>query len=248
MFAVACSRRRRVRGLNAGARELSRAELDALTEHASATAPAGLVWAFVQDDGTWRSPTAKFLTDEQRDAISALGRRPGDLLLIVADERRIVADGARRAAARAGAALRPRRDGRQTSSGSSTSRCSSGTSEGRWDRDAPSVHRRRPATSRDPGGCARAPTTSCSTASRSAAGRSVSTAPRSSSRSSTCSASPRGGGGALRLPARRAALRRAAARRDRVRPRPERRRAARRARLDPRRDRVPEDGERSATR
>ena len=57
----------------------------------------------------------------------------------------------------------------------------------------------------------------------------------------------RGGAGALRLPARRAALRRAAARRDRVRPRPHRR-AAGRPRHDPRRDRLPQDGERRATR
>ena len=54
----------------------------------------------------------------------------------------------------------------------------------------------------------------------------------------------RGGGGrALRLPARRAALRRAAARRDRARHRPAGG-AARRARLDPRRDGLPQDGER----
>ena len=55
--------------------------------------------------------------------------------------------------------------------------------------------------------------------------------------------SERGGRRALRLPARRAALRRAAARRHRARHRPHRG-AHRRARLDPRRDRVPEDGER----
>ena len=53
----------------------------------------------------------------------------------------------------------------------------------------------------------------------------------------------RGGAGALRLPARRARVRRAAARRDRVRHRPDRR-AARRSRLDPRRDRLPEDRDR----
>ena len=50
----------------------------------------------------------------------------------------------------------------------------------------------------------------------------------------------RGGRGALRLPARGAALRRAAARRHRLRRRPDRRARARH-RLDPRRDRLPED-------
>ena len=47
--------------LNAGAREVPRKELDALTEHVKRYGAGGLVWAFVQEDGTWRSPTAKFL-------------------------------------------------------------------------------------------------------------------------------------------------------------------------------------------
>ena len=76
-----------IRGLNAGAREVPRSELDALTEHVKRYGAGGLVWAFVQEDGTWRSPTAKFLSDEQRDAVTRkLAGRPGDLLLIVADK------------------------------------------------------------------------------------------------------------------------------------------------------------------
>ncbi len=55
-----------VRGLNAGAREVPRSELDALTELARRFGAGGLVWAFVQEDGAWRSPTAKFLTDAER--------------------------------------------------------------------------------------------------------------------------------------------------------------------------------------
>jgi aspartyl-tRNA synthetase len=52
----------------------------------------GLVWAFVQDDGTWRSPTAKFLTDEQREAVTRkLGGSAGDLLLLVADKPNVAA-------------------------------------------------------------------------------------------------------------------------------------------------------------
>ena len=38
-----------VRGINAGARELPRSELDALTELAKQHGAKGLVWAFVQD-------------------------------------------------------------------------------------------------------------------------------------------------------------------------------------------------------
>ena len=81
-----------VRGLNAGAREVPRSELDALTEHVRRFGAGGLVWAFVQDDGTWRSPTAKFLTDAQRDEVTRrLSGTPGDLLLIVADKEMVAA-------------------------------------------------------------------------------------------------------------------------------------------------------------
>jgi aspartyl-tRNA synthetase len=81
-----------IRGLNAGARELPRSELDALTEHARRYGAGGLVWAFVQPGGGWRSPTAKFLTDEQRAAVTqALAGTPGDLLLIVADAEPVAA-------------------------------------------------------------------------------------------------------------------------------------------------------------
>jgi aspartyl-tRNA synthetase len=81
-----------IRGLNAGAREVPRSELDALTDHVKRYGAAGLVWAFVQDDGTWRSPTAKFLSDEQRDAVTRkLSGRPGDLLLLVADKELVAA-------------------------------------------------------------------------------------------------------------------------------------------------------------
>jgi len=79
-----------IRGINAGARELPRSELDALTEMAKQYGAKGLVWAFVQEDGAdepWRSPIAKFLTGAEIAAITqALGGGPGDVLLIVADQ------------------------------------------------------------------------------------------------------------------------------------------------------------------
>jgi aspartyl-tRNA synthetase len=75
-----------VRGLNAGAREVPRKELDELTEVVKRFGAGGLVWAFVQE-GEWRSPVAKFLSDDERAAIGrALSAQPGDLLLIVADK------------------------------------------------------------------------------------------------------------------------------------------------------------------
>ncbi|HEV7177185.1 MAG TPA: aspartate--tRNA ligase [Solirubrobacteraceae bacterium] len=75
-----------VRGINAGAREMSRADLDALTELAKQHGAKGLVWAFVEPDG-WRSPIAKFLSEQEIAGInSRLDASEGDLLLIVADQ------------------------------------------------------------------------------------------------------------------------------------------------------------------
>ncbi len=74
-----------IRALNAGARELSRAELDGLVASAQELGAKGLVWAFREGDG-WRSPVAKFLSAEEVGAANAaLGAEEGDLLLLVAD-------------------------------------------------------------------------------------------------------------------------------------------------------------------
>jgi aspartyl-tRNA synthetase len=78
-----------VRGLNAGRRELPRSELDGLISRAQELGAKGLVWAFREGDG-WRSPTAKFLSeDELRELNARLGAEEGDLLLLVADQRRV---------------------------------------------------------------------------------------------------------------------------------------------------------------
>jgi aspartyl-tRNA synthetase len=78
-----------VRGLNAGRRELPRSELDGLISRAQGLGAKGLVWAFREGDG-WRSPTAKFLSEEElRGLNERLGAGEGDLLLLVADERRV---------------------------------------------------------------------------------------------------------------------------------------------------------------
>ncbi|MGH2956263.1 MAG: aspartate--tRNA ligase [Solirubrobacterales bacterium] len=74
-----------VRGLNAGSRQLSRAELDGLVDEATELGAKGLVYAVVEADG-WRSPVAKFLSEEEiRAAGEALSASEGDLLLLVAD-------------------------------------------------------------------------------------------------------------------------------------------------------------------
>jgi aspartyl-tRNA synthetase len=75
-----------IRAINAGARELPRAQLDALTERAQRNGAKGLVWAFVEPGGAWRSPIAKFLAPEEMAQINAtLGASEGDVIFAVAD-------------------------------------------------------------------------------------------------------------------------------------------------------------------
>jgi aspartyl-tRNA synthetase len=82
-----------VRAINVGAREVPRKELDELTEVAKRAGAGGLVWAFVQENGSWRSPIAKFLSAEEIAAVTgALGAQPGDLLLAVADKAPVAAN------------------------------------------------------------------------------------------------------------------------------------------------------------
>jgi aspartyl-tRNA synthetase len=74
-----------VRGLNAGRREMSRADLDGLVAEATELGAKGLVWAVVEAGG-WRSPVAKFLSaDEIAAANDELTAGEGDVVLIVAD-------------------------------------------------------------------------------------------------------------------------------------------------------------------
>jgi aspartyl-tRNA synthetase len=83
-----------VRGLNAGPRELSRAELDGLIQFAQGQGAGGLVWAYVGegDEPSWRSPVAKFLSPDELAALTEkLGGAPGDLLLLVADDAGVAA-------------------------------------------------------------------------------------------------------------------------------------------------------------
>ncbi len=75
-----------VLGINAGTRELPRSELDALTEYAKSYGAKGLVWMFVQEDGSLRSPIAKFLSESEIAGIkTALYANVGDVLFVVAD-------------------------------------------------------------------------------------------------------------------------------------------------------------------
>jgi len=70
------------------AAELARSEIDRLESLVRKELGAkGLGWVRVQDDGSWQSPIAKFLSEAERAAIAARsGARPGSVLLFQADE------------------------------------------------------------------------------------------------------------------------------------------------------------------
>ena len=79
-----------VRGLVVpGAGEgVSRKDGDELMAEAQALGAKGLVWAIVQEDGTLRSPVAKFLDGLATD----FGASPGDLITLVADDEQVASD------------------------------------------------------------------------------------------------------------------------------------------------------------
>jgi aspartyl-tRNA synthetase len=82
-----------VRAINAGARELSRSELEGLNEVVQRHGGKAVAWAFVEADGAWRSPIAKFFSPEQlAAATSALEASEGDLLLFAADQPQVAAE------------------------------------------------------------------------------------------------------------------------------------------------------------
>ena len=75
-----------VRGMG----EVSRSTVDSLVDRAKLLGAAGLVWMRVKEEGALEAPVLKFLSDdEQRGIVETLGAEPGDLVLIVAGERRM---------------------------------------------------------------------------------------------------------------------------------------------------------------
>jgi len=69
------------------AEEFGRNKLDALTDKAKKVGAKGLVWLKVGADGSLDSPVVKFLSaSEQSALVTAVAAKPGDLVLIVADE------------------------------------------------------------------------------------------------------------------------------------------------------------------
>jgi aspartyl-tRNA synthetase len=91
-FARAVKRGGVIRGLNIGPAQLSRSARDALVDDAKQAGAGGLVWMVVEEDGSLRSPIAKFLSEAELAGVrSALGVEAGDHLLIVADRAPVAA-------------------------------------------------------------------------------------------------------------------------------------------------------------
>jgi aspartyl-tRNA synthetase len=75
------------------AQALGRRDIDRLGDEAQNWGARGLAWVRVQDDGSWQSPIAKFLSDEVKSAITrAAGLEPGHVILFGADRAAVVHD------------------------------------------------------------------------------------------------------------------------------------------------------------
>ena len=83
-----------VRGINAkGQGSMPRKKIDKLTAFVKDYGAKGLAYIALQEDGTVKSSFAKFMTDEQMDAlVKAMDGEPGDLLLFAADKNKVVWD------------------------------------------------------------------------------------------------------------------------------------------------------------
>ena len=83
-----------VRGINAeGQGGMPRKKIDKLVEFAKGYGAKGLAYIAIAEDGTRKSSVAKFMTDEEMDAlVGAMEGKPGDLLLFAADKNQVVYD------------------------------------------------------------------------------------------------------------------------------------------------------------
>lgn len=81
-----------VRGINAeGQGSMPRKKIDALIEYAKTYGAKGLAYIVINEDGSYKSSFAKFMTEEQMNAlVAAVDGKPGDLLLFAADKTKIV--------------------------------------------------------------------------------------------------------------------------------------------------------------
>ncbi len=83
-----------VRGINAeGQGAMPRKKIDALVEFAKGYGAKGLAYLAIQEDGSFKCSFAKFMTEEELNALcQAMNGKPGDLLLFAADKDKVVFD------------------------------------------------------------------------------------------------------------------------------------------------------------
>ena len=83
-----------VRGINAtGQGQMPRKKIDKLVEFAKGYGAKGLAYIAIAEDGTRKSSFAKFMKEEEMDAlVAAMEGKPGDLLLFAADKNKVVYD------------------------------------------------------------------------------------------------------------------------------------------------------------
>lgn len=83
-----------VRGINAkGQGSMPRKKIDKLVEFAKGYGAKGLAYLAVNEDGTYKSSFAKFMTEEELKAlVEKMEGQPGDLLLFAADKNKVVWD------------------------------------------------------------------------------------------------------------------------------------------------------------
>ena len=83
-----------VRGINAeGQGAMPRKKIDALVDFAKGYGAKGLAYIAIHEDGTMKSSFAKFMTDEEMQAlVEKMNGKPGDLLLFAADKSKLVYD------------------------------------------------------------------------------------------------------------------------------------------------------------
>ena len=81
-----------VRGINVkGQAAMSRKKIDKLVDHAKGCGAKGLAYLSINEDGTYKSSFAKFMTEDELNALVAkMNGKPGDLLLFAADKNKIV--------------------------------------------------------------------------------------------------------------------------------------------------------------
>ena len=83
-----------VRGINAeGQGAMPRKKIDALVDFAKGYGAKGLAYIAIHEDGTMKSSFAKFMKDEEIQAlVEKMNGKPGDLLLFAADKSKLVYD------------------------------------------------------------------------------------------------------------------------------------------------------------